>query len=83
MNALIQPISFWNETATTLTIENANITTFGEHGTVHVHWYLSTDEGKRLKNEVIVFSNDEYSLWGADDNYILNAVATKLGLTII
>ena len=53
MKTSIQPITFWNETATTLVIENANITTFGEGGTVHIQWYVSTNEGKRLKNDVI------------------------------
>ena len=83
MKTSIQPITFWNETATTLVIENANITTFGEGGTVHIQWYVSTNEGKRLKNDVIVLSGNEYSAWGADDNYVLNQIATKLGLTIV
>lgn len=42
--------------------------------------YLN-DNGNLLDNKIVKIEGDEYNAWGDDDNYIINLVLTKLGLT--
>lgn len=36
---------------------------------------------QNIDNQIIKISGDDYTNWGNDDNYIINLVLTKLGLT--
>jgi len=49
------------------------------HVVMVVH-YLNA-AGNLLDNKSVKISGDEYNAWGDDDNYIINLVLTKLGLT--
>jgi len=49
------------------------------HVTMVVH-YLNA-AGNLLDNKFVKIEGDEYNAWGDDDNYIINLVLTKLGLT--
>jgi len=49
------------------------------HVTMAVH-YLNAN-GNLLDNKMVKIAGDEYNAWGDDDNYIVNLVLTKLGLT--
>jgi hypothetical protein len=51
------------------------------HVLMVVH-YLNA-AGNLLDNKYVKISGDEYNAWGDDDNYIINLVLTKLGLTKI
>ena len=42
--------------------------------------YLNNN-GNLLDNKTVRIEGDEYNAWGDDDNYIINLVLTKLGLT--
>ena len=49
------------------------------HVVVHVHY--RNPEGYHLTSKIVKIEGDEYNAWGDDDNYIINLVLTKLGLT--
>mgnify|MGYP000374421476 CR=1 FL=1 len=49
------------------------------HVVMIVH-YLNA-AGNLLDNKIVKIDGDEYNAWGDDDNYIINLVLTKLGLT--
>lgn len=49
------------------------------HVIMVVH-YLNA-AGNLLDNKFVKIEGDEYNAWGDDDNYIINLVLTKLGLT--
>jgi len=49
------------------------------HVTMVVH-YLNAN-GNSLDNKIVKIEGEEYNAWGDDDNYIINLVLTKLGLT--
>lgn len=49
------------------------------HVTMIVH-YLNAN-GNSLDNKIVKIEGEEYNAWGDDDNYIINLVLTKLGLT--
>jgi hypothetical protein len=39
-------------------------------------------DGVRVDRRVVPITNEEYLEWNSDDKFILNLVASKLGLTI-
>jgi len=39
-------------------------------------------DGVRVDRRVVPITNEEYLEWNSDDQFILNLVASKLGLTI-
>jgi hypothetical protein len=49
------------------------------HVVVRVHY--RNPEGYHLTSKIVKIEGDEYNAWGDDDNYIINLVLTKLGLT--
>lgn len=49
------------------------------HVIIHVHY--RNPEGYHLTTKTVRIEGDEYNAWGDDDNYIINLVLTKLGLT--
>lgn len=44
---------------------------------------LMNSNSEVLSKELVKIEGDEYSNWGSDDQYILNLVLSKLGLTQI
>jgi hypothetical protein len=49
------------------------------HANITVH--LLDANGHLLENKFIKVEGDEYENWSSDDNYIVELVLTKLGLT--
>jgi len=49
------------------------------HVVVRVHY--RDVGGIHLATKTVRIEGDEYNVWGDDDNYIINLVLTKLGLT--
>ena len=48
--------------------------------TASVQYNLTTEEGRHLDTGYIVLTEEQYDQWGADNNFIVNIVLTKLGL---
>ena len=49
------------------------------HATIIVH--LLDANGNLLDNKFVKIEGEEYANWSSDDNYIVDLVLTKLGLT--
>ena len=41
------------------------------------------DNGTVTQNYHFVISGEEYNAWGADDEYMVNLIATKAGVTLV
>lgn len=64
------------KTITSFKISRINIT---DLCTIEVH---SLDTDNNIINiDLIILTAEEYALWGTDDSYIVNIVASKLGFT--
>lgn len=50
---------------------------------VIVNVLLYNSDNIVIQNQVITIEGEEYDLWGNDDDYLINLIASKLGLTII
>lgn len=83
LRAQIQPIAFWQESATALVIDLVQIKQFNETGSATIVWRLANDKDETMKSGTLFLTSEEYTPWGSDDNYILQVTATKLGLTIV
>lgn len=40
------------------------------------------DDGTSVKNETVRIDGSDYSAWGTDDDYLINLVMEKFGLTV-
>jgi hypothetical protein len=83
MKSQIQPVTFWQETATQFEIELVQIRSLGEEGSAIVAWNLKNDSDKVLKSGTTILSGSDYSDWGSDDSYIVSKTAEILQLTLI
>jgi hypothetical protein len=50
--------------------------------TAVINYSLCTEDGIPLKHGMLELSEEQYSNWGSDDNYILNLISLQEGLTI-
>ena len=41
------------------------------------------DNGKVTQNYHLVISGEEYAAWGSDDEYMVNLIAQKIGVTLV
>jgi hypothetical protein len=83
MKLQIQPIAFWQETATQFEIELVQIRNFGEGGSAIVVWNLLNDSNVNLKSGNLIIKDADYSAWGSDDAYLISKVAEILNITLI
>ena len=44
--------------------------------------FVSNDDGNSVKNETVRIDGSEYAAWGTDDDYLINLVMQKFGLTV-
>jgi hypothetical protein len=45
-----------------------------------VHYTMSTEEGIPVKHGAVTLTEEEFSAWGTDDNYVENLVLSRLNL---
>ncbi len=80
----IEPISIWQngttKTATQLQVQGTSVT-LGQSASFY--WQLLTEEGHQVANGNLGISGEQYSAWGADDNYVYTIIATDLSLVIV
>ena len=86
LQANIEPVQVAGRTATVINVIGAWINQFGSDGYANIHWVLFTDsseDGEQVDSGVVALEGPDYDSWGADDNYVVNLTASKLGLTVV
>jgi hypothetical protein len=81
MQAKIQPVTFFKDTATIFRVNTVQVREFGDKGSAIVLCTLMTDDDRILSNQTVMISGDNYAAWGSDDEYILSYALNSLGLT--
>ena len=80
----IEPISIWQngttKTATQLQVQGTSVTL---GSSASFYWQLLTEEKHQVSQGNMGLSGQQYTAWGADDNYIYTIVAEDLNLTIV
>ena len=80
----IEPIDIWQngttKTATQLQVQGTSVT-LGQAASFY--WQLLTEEGYQVSSGNLEISGEQYTAWGADDNYVYTIVATNLSLVIV
>ena len=80
----IEPIQIWQngttKTATQLQVQGTSVT-LGSNASFF--WQLLTEEGHQVSNGNLGISGEQYTAWGADDNYVYTIIATDLSLVIL
>ena len=80
----IEPISIWQNgsirTATHLQVQGTSVTL---NESASFYWQLITEEGHQVSNGNLGISGEQYTSWGADDDYIYQIVASDLNLTLV
>ena len=83
MQTDIIPVTVFPDIATILEVPNARILAFGDTGSAMIDWRLLSSDGRLLKTGCYTMTEQEYSAWGSDDNYVLDIVISALGLTTL
>ena len=80
----IEPIDIWQngttKTATQLQVQGTSVTL---GSSASFYWQLLTEEGHQVANGNLGISGEQYSAWGADDNYVYTIIAKDLSLVIV
>ena len=80
----IQPLDIWQngiiKTAVKLQVQGTSVTL---GSSASFYWQLLTEEGHQVANGNLGISGEQYTAWGADDNYIYTTIAANLKLTIV
>ena len=80
----IEPIDIWQngitKTATQLQVQGTSVTL---GSSASFYWQLLTEEGHQVANGNLGISGEQYTAWGADDNYVYTIIATNLSLVIV
>jgi hypothetical protein len=81
--AKIQPIKFPLNagTATEMSVLILNFETNAV--TCTTYYELKTDEGTVLSNGNYTLTEDEFAVWGLDNEWVTECVANAIGVTII
>lgn len=80
--AKIQPVVF--PIIGTATDLNLRVLPFGMDDITATFYYsVETEENKKCAEGNLTMTPEEFSGWGADNNYCLQWAANKLGLTLI
>lgn len=51
--------------------------------TATFYYIVTTEEGRKCTEGNLTMDEDEFAGWGADNMYVLEWAATKLGLTLL
>lgn len=79
MQATIQSVPTWPQSATVLTIDNVSLTP----GVSALYWWrLRTASGAEMSSGTISLTGAAYSAWGLSDEYLFTYAAQQLGLTV-
>jgi len=80
----IEPIDIWQngttKTAIKLQVQGTSVTL---GSSASFYWQLLTEEGHQVSNGNLGISGEQYSAWGADDNYVYTIIAEDLSLVIV
>tara|TARA_R100000935_G_scaffold7023_1_gene15145 strand:+ start:2275 stop:2535 length:261 start_codon:yes stop_codon:yes gene_type:complete len=80
----IEPIDVWQngttKTAVKLQAQGTNVTL---GSSASFYWQLLTEEGHQVSQGNLGISGEQYTAWGADDNYIYAIIAEDLNLTLV
>jgi len=80
----IEPIDIWQngttKTAVKLQAQGTSVT-LGQAASFY--WQLLTEEGHQVSSGNLGISGEQYTAWGADDDYVYTIIAEDLNLTII
>ena len=80
----IEPIDIWQngttKTAVKLQVQGTSVT-LGQAASFY--WQVLTEEGHQVSNGNLGISGEQYTAWGADDNYVYTIIAEDLNLTIV
>jgi hypothetical protein len=80
--AKIQPVDYpFGEIATELLVYVQGFKT--DVTTCKLNYFLVTDNGKQLLQDVYELTEDEFQAWGQDNTYLDQIAAEKIGVTII
>ena len=80
----IEPIQIWqNGTTKTATQLQVQGTSVALGSSASFYWQLLTEEGHQVANGNLGISGEQYTAWGADDNYVYTIIATDLSLVIV
>ena len=80
MKIKIQPITSFLGAADTIEILNCNVV-LGSYASIS--YRLTGAEGDALHHGHLNMPSQQYAQWGADDNFVAEFVANKLGATIV
>ena len=80
----IEPIQIWQngttKTATQLQVQGTSVTL---GSSASFYWQLLTEEGYQVASGNLGISGEQYTSWGADDNYVYTIIAEDLNLVIV
>ena len=80
----IEPIDIWQngttKTATQLQVQGTSVT-LGQSASFY--WQLLTEEGNQVSSGNLGISGEQYTAWGADDDYVYTIIAEDLSLVIV
>lgn len=83
MYATISPVTVYPNTATMLFCPEVMIQNLGVATRAVATYALRADDGSTCLQGTCVMSDAVYALWGADDAYVFNWLASELSLTIL
>ena len=80
----IEPIDVWQngttKTAVKLQVQGTSVTL---GSSASFYWQLLTEEGYQVSSGNLGISGEQYTAWGADDDYVYTIIAEDLNLTIV
>ncbi len=82
MYAKINPVTIFPTEAEIIYCPNLRIKDIGNLATVEIVWELQSSLREVLKSGVLYMNHDDYNAWGAENSYIFDWIASKLGLAV-
>lgn len=80
----IESIDIWQngsiKTATQLYVQGTSVIL---NESASFYWQLRSEEGHQVSQGNMGISGEQYTSWGADDDYIYEIVASDLNLTLV
>ena len=71
---------WYNQNCVKLQVQGTSVTL---GSSASFYWQLLTEEGHQVANGNLGISGEQYTAWGADDDYVYTIIAENLNLTII
>ena len=82
MYATISPVTVYPNTATQLRIGGAEISGFGQLGSMWILWTLADSTGKALRTDSLRMTGSDYAGWSGQDEDLFVWVAGQLGVLV-